>query len=157
MEGAVNESEMILVVFRLGHEEFALPIVSVIEILRPQKLTRMPRAPHFVSGVMNLRGKVFPVVDLKRRLGLPPAPADQKTRIMVVDFHGDQMGLVVDEVREVFRGDEGALEKAPNLAQGVTADYLCGVVSQGERMILLLDLGLLFAVDESGASRNTAA
>src|SRR6266436_237911 len=100
MDLVSKESELILVVFRLGHEEFALPIASVIEILRPQKLTRMPRAPHFVQGVMNLRGRVFPVVDLKKRLSLPPAAADAKTRIMVVDFHGDQMGLIVDEVRE---------------------------------------------------------
>ena len=154
MDLVPTKSELILVIFRLGHEEFALPIASVIEILRLQKLTRMPRAPYFVQGVMNLRGKVFPVVDLKRRLELPAATADQKTRIMVVDFHGDQMGLLVDEVREVYRGESLDLKQAPHLAQGVTRDYLSGVVTQGERMILLLELDRLFAVDEFGAAKS---
>lgn len=157
MEAALHSNELVLVVFRLGHEEFALPIASVIEILRPQKLTRMPRAPHFVQGVMNLRGRVFPVVDLKRRLSLASAAADSKTRIMVVDFHGDQMGLIVDEVREVFRGEASSLEEAPHLTQGVTRDYLSGVVTQGERMVLLLELDRLFLVDETGAPLTAQA
>jgi purine-binding chemotaxis protein CheW len=89
---------------------------------------------------MNLRGKIFPVADLKRRLGMPPKAKDAKTRIIVAEVHGDQMGLVVDEVREVYRGEPSALEGAPALAQGMTRDYLSGVVSQDERMILLLDL-----------------
>jgi purine-binding chemotaxis protein CheW len=156
MQADLKNTELILVVFRLNHEEFAFPIASVIEILRPQKLTRMPRAPHFVKGVMNLRGRVFPVVDLKRRLGLAEGAQDSKTRIMVVDFNGDPMGLIMDEVREVFRGERRNLEEAPDLAQGVTRDYLSGVVTQGERMILLLDLQRLFAVDEVGASRTAA-
>lgn len=154
METAQKNGELILVIFRLLQEEFALPIASVIEILRPQKLTRMPRAPHFVKGVMNLRGRVFPVVDLKRRLAMASTAGDAKSRIMVVDFHGDTMGLMVDEVKEVFRGQPQDLELAPNLALGVTADYLSGVVSQRERMILLLDMDRLFLVDEAGASRG---
>jgi purine-binding chemotaxis protein CheW len=153
MEGALKNPEMVLVVFRLNHEEFAFPIASVIEILRPQKLTRMPRAPHFVRGIMNLRGRVFPVIDLKRRLALPESLVDSKSRIMVVDFNGDQMGLLVDEVREVYRGEARDMEDSPNLTQEVTRDYLSGVVSQGERMILLLDLRRLFLVDETGALR----
>jgi purine-binding chemotaxis protein CheW len=152
MEAALREAELILVVFRLQAEEFALPIASVIEILRPSRLTRMPRAPYFVRGLMNLRGRVFPSLDLKRRLGLADSPPDAKTRVMVVDFKGDPMGLLVDEVREVYRGVPADLSAAPGLARGATAHYLSGVVSQGERMILLLDLERLFTVDEAGAA-----
>jgi purine-binding chemotaxis protein CheW len=154
---AFKNNELILVVFRLLHDEFALPIASVIEILRPHKLTRMPRTPHFVDGVMNLRGRVFPVIDLKRRLGLTESPKDGRTRVMVVDFHGDQMGLIVDEVREVFRGDKNSLENAPDLALSVTRDYLSGVVSQGERMILLLDLDRLFVQEETTVIKGGVA
>lgn len=152
-----RDAELVLVIFRLLHEEFALPIGSVIEILRPQKLARMPRSPSFVDGVMNLRGRVFPVIDLKRRLGMSESPRDARTRIMVVDFHGDQMGLVVDEVREVFRGDASAFEDAPVLAQGITRDYLKGVVTEGERMVLLLDLDRLLALEEAAGGRGVAA
>jgi len=152
MEAALREAELILVVFRLQAEEFALPIASVIEILRPSRLTRMPRAPYFVRGLMNLRGRVFPSLDLKRRLGLADSPPDAKTRVMVVDFKGDPMGLLVDEVREVYRGVPADLSAAPGLARGFTAHYLSGVVSQCERMILLLDLERLFTVDEAGAA-----
>jgi purine-binding chemotaxis protein CheW len=139
-----------MVVFRLLAEECALPIDAVSEILRPQRLTRMPRTPHWVLGVMNLRGRVFPVVDLKRRLGMLDAPADARTRIMVVEMGGEQMGLLVDEVREVFRAEEAGIEETPALAEASTRDYLQGVVTQGERMILLLDLKRLFGDEELG-------
>ena len=105
METPVKETEMILVVFRLGHEEFALPIASVIEILRPQKLTRMPRAPHFVGGVMNLRGKVFPVVDLKRRLGLQPAKAEivwhAATTVAVQGAQAESLAALIHALEEL--------------------------------------------------------
>ena len=129
-----------LVVFRLLKEEFAASIEGVSEILRPQRLTRMPRVPNYVLGVMNLRGKVFPVIDLKRRLGLAVAPHDTRTRVMVVETLGEQIGLVVDEVVEVLRAPVAAMEEAPSLTENVTRDYLRGVVARQERMILMLDL-----------------
>lgn len=139
-----------MVVFRLLAEECALPIDAVSEILRPQRLTRMPRTPVWVLGVMNLRGRVFPVLDLKKRLGMPDAVADAKTRVMVVELAGEQLGLLVDEVKEVFRAEEAAIEEPPALAEASTRDYLQGVVTQGDRMILLLDLKRLFGDEEIG-------
>jgi purine-binding chemotaxis protein CheW len=144
MESSTDKSEALkLVIFRLLSEEFAAPIAGVSEILRPQRLTRMPRAPHYVMGVMNLRGRVFPVLDLKRRLGMATAPQDAKSRVMVVENSGDQLGLLVDEVKEVYRAPESALEEVPEMTQTVTRDYLHGVVAQDGRMILVLDLASL--------------
>ena len=150
------DREKIQVIFRLQTEEYALPIAAVSEILRVQKLTRMPRAPHFVLGVMNLRGRVFPVIDLKKRLGLPQSEADARTRIMVVEFGGDRLGLVVDEVREVFRGEDSHFGQAPELTRSVTSDYLQGVLSRGERIILQLDMNRLFVTEEAAAARGAA-
>ena len=153
MQDQTNNSESLkLVVFRLLKEEFAASISGVREILRPQKLTRMPRAPHYVMGIMNLRGRVFPVLDLKKRLGLAAASEDAKTRVMVVEVGGDPLGLWVDEVKEVFRASESVLEEAPELTLSVTRDYLNGVVAKDERMILLLDLErLLKPMETAGA------
>ncbi len=140
---------MKMVVFRLGSEEFAAAIENVSEILRPMKLVRMPRAPLWVMGVMNLRGRVFPVVDLKRRLGLSSAATDARTRFMVVEASGDQMGLLVDEVKEVLRVPPQAFEAAPELAEPFIREYLAGVVTVEERMILMLDLDKLFTLDDA--------
>lgn len=151
-----------MVVFRLGAEEFSAPIESVSEILRPTKLTRMPRAPQWVMGVMNLRGRVFPVVDLKLRLGLAPSTVDPRSRYMVVEAAGDQMGLLVDEVKEVLRVAPESFEATPELARPSTREYLSGVVTvgepntAGERMILVLDLEKLFAHESAPASAGQA-
>jgi purine-binding chemotaxis protein CheW len=149
--------EMILVVFRLGADEYALPISAVSEILKAPRLTRMPRASAWVMGVMNLRGRVFPVIDLRRRLGLHEAPQDARTRVMVAEVAGDPLGLLVDEVKEVFRGEKGLFEGTPLLAENATKDYLGGVVSVGDRMILMLDLKRLFGTPDSTPKEGSAA
>lgn len=143
--------ERTMVVFRLKNEEFAAPIANVSEILRPRRLWRMPRAPHYVMGLMNHRGRVLPVVDIKRRLAMGDTKEDSKTRVMVLELEGDQMGVVVDEVKEVFRTGHDTFESPPELVLSSTREYLSGVVSAGERMILMLDLVRLFTL-ETGAT-----
>ncbi len=136
-----------LVVFRLGSLEVGVPIERVSEIVRTPRMTRMPRVPHYVIGLMNQRGRVFPVVDLRRRLGLPAGTPDPKNRVIVVETAGDPLGFTVDEVLQVFHAPEGSLGEAPSLAESATRDYLRGVVSQGERMILMLDLEKIFMLE----------
>jgi len=114
---AGNDDEEQLVVFRLLQEEFGVPIDSVQEIVRvPEQLTQVPKAPAFVEGVINLRGSVLPVVDLRRRLGLPDAARSDRQRIMVFVIDGVRTGFIVDSVAEVLKVERRAIEPAPSLS-----------------------------------------
>lgn len=138
---AGNDDEEQLVVFRLGQEEFGVPIDSVQEIVRvPEQLTQVPRAPAFVEGVINLRGAVLPVVDLRRRLGLPDAARSDRQRIMVFVIDGVRTGFIVDSVAEVLKVERRAIEPAPCLSaeQSRLLARMANLEKQ-KRMIQLLD------------------
>ena len=142
--------ELQLVIFRLRGEEFGAEITSVLEISRVLGITHIPEAPGFVEGVVNLRGQVIAVVDLAKQFGLPPQPELPKTaRIVVVEVAGETIGLIVDEVPEVLRVAEEAVEPTPEIIQTeVKRDYLRGLAKLGDRLILLLDLAKLLAPQE---------
>jgi len=111
------EDDEQVVVFRLGKEEYGVPIASVQEIVRvPEVLTHVPKAPAWVEGVINLRGAVLPVLDLRRRLGLDPVERSDRQRIMVFLIAGIRTGFIVDSVAEVLRIHKGAIEPAPRLS-----------------------------------------
>ena len=128
-----------LVSFRIAEEEFGLDILRVQEIIRTQQLTRVPNLPHYIDGVINLRGKVIPVIALRKRLGLESLDADKKTRIVVVDVHGQILGFVVDSVSEVLRIKSETVEPSPKLGP-VERDYISGVGKLDNRLLLLIDL-----------------
>jgi purine-binding chemotaxis protein CheW len=133
-----------LVVFVLHKELFAAHIRQVVEIIKPLPLTRMPRTPEFVAGILNLRGQVFPVIDLKKRLNMPGDPSTEKTRIVKAEVDGEPVGFIVDEVREVLRVPLDQLDPPPGIMESETAVYLSGVVRHQGRMILLFNLDALF-------------
>ncbi|TQK03276.1 chemotaxis protein CheW [Herbaspirillum sp. SJZ107] len=138
---AGSDDEEQLVVFRLGQEEFGVPIDSVQEIVRvPEQLTQVPRAPAFVEGVINLRGAVLPVVDLRRRLGLLHAERSDRQRIMVFVIDGVRTGFIVDSVAEVLKVERRAIEPAPCLSaeQSRLLARMANLEKQ-KRMIQLLD------------------
>ena len=138
---AGSDDEEQLVVFRLGQEEFGVPIDSVQEIVRvPEQLTQVPRAPAFVEGVINLRGAVLPVVDLRRRLGLLHAERSDRQRIMVFVIDGVRTGFIVDSVAEVLKVERRAIEPAPSLSaeQSRLLARMANLEKQ-KRMIQLLD------------------
>lgn len=115
-DGTSDDDEQV-VVFRLGKEEFGVPIESVQEIVRvPEELTHVPKAPPFVEGVINLRGAVLPVIDLRRRLGLPTVERSDRQRVMVFLIEGMRTGFIVDSVAEVLRIHKSAIEAAPRLS-----------------------------------------
>ena len=134
-----------VVVFTLHEELFAAKIQEVVEIIKPLPLTRMPRTPEFVDGILNLRGQVFPVINLKKRLGLPLDEATERTRIIKAEADGEPVGIIVDEVREVLRVPEDQVDQPPAIMEAGTGMYLSGVVRDNERMILLLSMEKLFA------------
>jgi purine-binding chemotaxis protein CheW len=137
-----------LVSFNLGDEEYGVDILKVQEINRMVHVTRVPKAPEFVEGVINLRGKVIPIVDLRKRFGLPAKPHDKNTRIIVVDIEGRTVGLIVDGVSEVLRLSMETIEPPPSMVAGVDAEYIWGVGKLEDRLLILLDLARVLAKDQ---------
>lgn len=120
-------------------------------------ITRVPRAPAFVEGVVNLRGKIIPVIDLRKRFGLTPIEATKATRIIITQVASQTVGLIVDAVKEVLRLDSAAISGTPDLvATGLDASFFKGVGQVGDRLILLLDLQHLLAVEEVVALAESA-
>jgi purine-binding chemotaxis protein CheW len=140
-EGSVRE----LVAFKLDTEEFAVDIANVQEINRAVELTRIPNAPSHVQGVMNLRGKVIPVVDLRVLLGFQARTADKQSRIMVIEIGGLVAGFLVDSVSEVVRLPESAVEAAPTFAGALEPAYVGGVGKMNDRLLILLNLQSMFS------------
>lgn len=138
-----------LVSFHLAGEEYAIEILRVQEIIRMQDLTRVPNSPAFVEGVINLRGRVIPIVSLRKRFGLDPIPADKNTRIVVVEVHGTVVGLVVDSVSEVLRISVDTIEPPPRFGK-VEREYVSGVGKLENRLLLLLDVDYLLSHHEQG-------
>jgi purine-binding chemotaxis protein CheW len=140
--------ELQLVVFSLGREEFAVEVTQVREIMRMEEITRMPKSPPFVEGIINLRGQIIAVVDLAKRLNLEAAEKSGETRIIVVEAEDVKVGMIVDSVSEVLRVSAEEVEASPTLAADMSAAYIQGVVKKDNRLIILLDLTKVLSLDE---------
>lgn len=133
-----------LVSFNLGSEEFGVDIGAVQEIVRMPEITKVPRAPEIVEGVVNLRGKIIPVVDLRRRFGLPAEDVTKSTRIIILTVGGKRLGAIVDGVSEVLRLDPAAVDPPPEMvASAVDSAFLKGIAKLDGRLLMLLDLDLI--------------
>ena len=132
-DAVINEKQVAL--FELGGETYGLDIGTVHEIIRMQPITRVPKAPFYVEGVINLRGKVIPVVDMRKRFGLDTSDRTKNNRI------------VVDAVTEVLRIPNSAVEAASTIVTAGDTDYLQGIAKLGDRMVILLDLGKVLSKD----------
>ena len=151
-EGAERQ----LVVFDLANEVYGINIGTVREIIRMQPVTYVPDAPNFVEGVINLRGRVIPVVDLRKRFGLPVTEATVDSRVLVVDIGGNDIGVIVDAVTEVQRVPESAIEPTAALVTTEDSYYIEGIAKVGEQLLILLDLDRALAADLShGAQQQT--
>jgi len=138
-----SHGEMLqLVGFHVGGEEFALDILRVQEIIRLQELTRVPSSPDCMDGVMNLRGKIIPVITLRSRFGLDRAAPDGQTRIVVIETKGTVLGVIVDSVSEVLRIPADSVEPPPRLGK-VDREYVSGVGKIDDRLLILLDVDRL--------------
>lgn len=151
--GHSSDDDLQVVVFRLGAEEFGVPIMSVQEIVRvPETLTRVPKTPKFVEGVINLRGTVLPVIDQRSRLGLEPIERNDRQRIMVYTLSGLRTGFIVDSVAEVLRIPRQHVEAAPDLSD--EPGRLITEVAKldgDKRLVMLIDPGQLLGAKEAGA------
>ena len=146
--GTGNSGELQLVSFNIGSEEFGVDILKVQEINRMVEITRVPQAPDYVEGVINLRGKVIPIIDLRKRFSLDTKEHDKNTRIVVVDIAGNVMGMIVDSVSEVLRLQTSTIENPPEIVTGVNAEYIKGVAKLEDRLLIFLDLTKVIDVGE---------
>ena len=134
-----------LVTFSTGDEEFGVDILRVQEIIRTMAITKVPKAPEFVEGVINLRGKVIPIIDLRRRFGLQSKAHDKHTRIIVIEINTMIVGFVVDSVSEVLRIPTSTVEPPPPVVAGLESEYISGVGKLEDRLLILLDLDRLLS------------
>ena len=137
-----------LVSFNIGSEEFGVDILKVQEINRMVEITKVPQAPHYVEGVINLRGKVIPIVNLRKRFNLELKEYDKNTRIVVVDIGGNIMGMVVDSVSEVLRLPLSTIEPAPEVVTGINSEYIKGVAKLEDHLLIFLDLSKVIDMNE---------
>lgn len=140
-EGFSDEAQLVqLVGLKLGDEEYAIDVLKIQEIIRSVEITVVPRMDNFILGVMNLRGKVIPVIDLRIRFSLEKSDFDKTTRIIVVRFEKQNIGFVVDEVTEVIRIKRSMVEPTPPLVGSIGQEYILGICRYDARLIMLLDI-----------------
>ena len=143
-EKNIAGEERQLVVFDLAHEAYGVDIMAVQSIIRMQAITKVPRTMHYVEGVINLRGTVIPVVDLRKRFGLVVTDETKDSRIVVVDINGQEVGMIVDAVTEVLRVSGDAIEPPSSVIAGADSAYLLGIAKLEDKLVILLDLDQVF-------------
>ena len=147
-ETAHGDKLLQLVTFTIAQEEFGVEILKVQEIIRTLEITRVPRAPAFVEGVINLRGKVIPIIDLRRRFGIESKPHDKDTRIIVIEINQMIVGFVVDAVSEVLRIPANTVEPPPSIVSGIDSEYISGVGKLDNRLLIMIDLDKLLSEED---------
>lgn len=131
--------EMQIVAFELADNEYAVDILNTQEIIRPTTVTRVPKAPHFISGVINLRGNVIPVVDLRTKFNLAKEEFLESTRIIILNINDIPVGIIVDSVNEVITVKKESIEE-PDLIDSLDGKYVKGVIKQDNRLLILLNI-----------------
>ena len=154
----LESSEILqLVSFKIGQEEFGINILAVQEIIKIIDITTVPNASDYIAGVINLRGRIIPIVHLRKRLHMPIIETDKNTRIIVVEISDKTIGFVVDEVQEVLRISTDITEKPPELVASVDSEYITAVAKLENKLLILLDLEKTLANDELEELENVAS
>lgn len=136
------------VTFRLDHEKYGIKVMQVQEVLRMTEIAPVPGAPDYVLGIINLRGNVVTVIDLRRRFGLMDKEADDSTRIVIIEADNQVVGILVDSVAEVADIRTSEIDTAPNVGNDESSKYIQGVSSQGEELLILVDVNKLLSDEE---------
>lgn len=140
--------------FMVGKESFGIDIGRVKEIINVPEITRVPDTPYFLEGVINLRGKIVSVIDLRKRLNLDVTLKDKKNRILITEVGCKVVGLIVDEVSEVLRLNPDSIEPPPEMISSTGIDYVTGVGKLNDRIILLIDFEKILGTDETNQLFN---
>jgi purine-binding chemotaxis protein CheW len=150
MEGDLNE----LISFEVGEEEYGLDILRVKEVIRIREITRLPKAPPFVKGIINLRGDVIPIIDLRDRFGLAHREYTAMTRVIVVDVNGKLVGMVVDAASQVVRISADQIDPPPPIVGGLSVEYVKGVGKLDDRLVILLNIDRILTQEEKANLEN---
>ena len=142
--------------FFLAGEEYGIEILKVHEIIGLMAITRVPRTPEFMRGVINLRGKVIPIVDLRRKFEMPSAESTSETCIIVVHVRGIEMGVIVDQVSEVVDINAKDIEPTPSFGVEVDTDYILGIGKSQARVKILLDIDRVLSNGEASAVQDAS-
>ena len=147
--------------FKLGDELFAINVSQVREVLEVQQITKVPTAPVYMRGVVNVRGQAIPVVDLRQRFGLPSVPDNINTRVIVMELSIDGetavIGGLADSVHEVIELEEGNINPPPRIAMRWRTDFILGMGKRGDEFIIILDVNAVFSSEELVAVSETVA
>jgi len=147
--GSASHELIQLVSFHLDNEEYGVEVLKVREIIRMVNITHMPNTPAYVEGIINLRGKVIPIISMRKRFGLADIEHSNHARVIIMDIGGELLGFTVDAVSEVIRVSAAEVQPAPSVASGgIGQEYIAGVINHGERLLVLLNLDLMFSNDE---------
>lgn len=147
MDDVTANEELQLVIFRLAKEEYGLPITKVQEINRLVPITKLPQTPAFMEGIINLRGRIIPVIDLRKRFQLAAAEQSDDNRIIIVEVSGQTIGIIVDAVTEVVRLPGSSVEPPPPTFI-LDAQYIHGVGKLDERLLIMLDIDKILTSQE---------
>jgi len=149
------------ITFKLGQESFAINVAQVREVLEIPQITKVPTAPHYMRGVVNVRGKAIPVVDLRLKFGLPPVPDTLQTRIIVIELELDGestvVGGVADSVHEVIELEPGQINPPPRLAMRWRTELIQGMGRRGDEFIIILDINQVFSSEEAALVKASAS
>ncbi|ANB56461.1 cheW-like domain protein [Anoxybacillus sp. B7M1] len=145
----VRETELKVIVFQLKDEEYAIPVQQVRSIEKVQHITRVPRTPKFVKGVINLRGVVTPIIDLRERFGIESQSFNEQTRVIIVALGEIEVGLIVDAANDVLDIPVKSIEPPPEVIEAIEADYINGVAKVGKRLLILLNLEKVLDAEKS--------
>lgn len=145
-----------LVGFKLGREFFGIAIIDVQEIIRHQEITMVPRTPDFVEGVISLRGRVIPVINLRKRFSMKTSERTKETRIVIVELDCGTVGFIVDAVTEVISISKKSIEPAPPTATGVSREYILGVGKLEDKLMVLLNLNQVLSLESKQKIKQMA-
>ena len=133
-------NEVQLACFKVGEERYAADIMLIKEIILYRKVTHIQKAPEFIEGIINLRERVIPVINMRKRLGLHATEPTAATRIIITKVEGKSVGVIVDSVLNVLRVGKGDIQPPPRIIRGIESEYLSGIVRDGEELILIFDM-----------------
>lgn len=136
------------VTFRMEGEQYGINVMQVQEVLRVSEIAPVPGAPHYVLGIINLRGNVVTVIDTRKRFALPQCDIDDLSRIIIIEVDGQVVGLLVDQVAEVAYMRTSQIESAPDVGNDESSKYIQGVVTREEGLLILVDVNKLLSKDE---------
>ena len=135
-----------LVIFNLNNESFGLEITQVDQIVPPSEIFKVPNTPDFVEGLINLRGKVYTIFNLRKKFNLPAKELDESTKIIIVKQDSVSVGFIVDEVNEIITFEESDIENTPQAITGLDRKFLSGIAKKDSKLVLILDLNQVISV-----------